>query len=224
MTAAERQQVLGALERLQAKLVQKEEWSHSAAVGSLRGALQSPLFNHILTLQHSIKQLRSQVGRARRQRKGLSQGASSSSPTSRYSAYSHLSSPSTPPLSSLLLLCVYFSFLLLFFLRLFSNSFLLLSSSFLSLISLSFSSSFIHIRLPISYCTSSTSPFSVNLFSPVCCSTINSQIKIMAVTSSGRRPASYSKCCQGQQLVYEDLAPPTVCRLRHQQHRHLEFQ
>lgn len=61
VSLAERQQVLGALERLQAKLVQREEWSHSAAVGSLRGALQSPLFSHILTLQHSIKQLRSQL-------------------------------------------------------------------------------------------------------------------------------------------------------------------
>lgn len=61
VSSGERQQVLGALERLQAKLVQREEWSHSDAVGNLRETLQSPLFSHILTLQHSIKQLRNQV-------------------------------------------------------------------------------------------------------------------------------------------------------------------
>lgn len=58
---AERQQVLGALERLQAKLAQREEWTHSGTVGSLRQTLQSPLFTHILTLQQSIRQLRNQV-------------------------------------------------------------------------------------------------------------------------------------------------------------------
>ncbi|KAM7387821.1 hypothetical protein PAMP_024034 [Pampus punctatissimus] len=57
----ERQQVLGALERLQAKLVQREEWTHSNTLGNLRETLQSPLFSHILTLQHSIKQLRHQL-------------------------------------------------------------------------------------------------------------------------------------------------------------------
>lgn len=61
VSSGERQQVLGALERLQAKLVQREEWTHSDTVGNLRETLQSPLFNHILTLQHSIKQLRNQV-------------------------------------------------------------------------------------------------------------------------------------------------------------------
>ncbi|XP_070689077.1 inaD-like protein [Pempheris klunzingeri] len=61
VSAAERQQVLGALERLQTKLVQREEWTHSDTVGSLRDTLQSPLFTHILTLQHSIKQLRQQL-------------------------------------------------------------------------------------------------------------------------------------------------------------------
>ncbi|XP_068563933.1 inaD-like protein isoform X2 [Cebidichthys violaceus] len=60
-SSAEHQQVLGALERLQAKLVQREEWTHSETVGSLRETLQSPLFSHILTLQHSIKQLRNQL-------------------------------------------------------------------------------------------------------------------------------------------------------------------
>ncbi|XP_068175944.1 inaD-like protein isoform X2 [Antennarius striatus] len=59
--AAEQQQVLGALERLQNKLAQKEEWTHSATMGNLRETLQSPLFNHILTLQHSIKQLKQQL-------------------------------------------------------------------------------------------------------------------------------------------------------------------
>lgn len=62
VSSAERQQVLGALERLQAKLVQREEWTHSEVMGNLRETLQSPLFNHILTLQHSIKQLRNQLG------------------------------------------------------------------------------------------------------------------------------------------------------------------
>ncbi|KAM7012175.1 inaD-like protein isoform 2-T2 [Tautogolabrus adspersus] len=61
VSTAERQQVLGALERLQAKLVQREEWSHSETLGTLRETLQSPLFSHILTLQHSIKQLRHQL-------------------------------------------------------------------------------------------------------------------------------------------------------------------
>ncbi|XP_056269795.1 inaD-like protein isoform X2 [Pseudoliparis swirei] len=62
VSSAERQQVLGALERLQAKLAQREEWTHSETVGNLRETLQSPLFSHILTLQHSIKQLRNQLG------------------------------------------------------------------------------------------------------------------------------------------------------------------
>ncbi|CAF94618.1 unnamed protein product, partial [Tetraodon nigroviridis] len=53
--------VLGALERLQTKLVQREEWSHSGAVGTLRQTLQSPLLSHILTLQQSIRQLRNQL-------------------------------------------------------------------------------------------------------------------------------------------------------------------
>ncbi|RVE74143.1 hypothetical protein OJAV_G00038390 [Oryzias javanicus] len=61
MSSAERQQVLGALERLRAKLVQREEWTHSDRLANLQVALQSPLFSHILTLQHSIKQLRDQL-------------------------------------------------------------------------------------------------------------------------------------------------------------------
>ncbi|XP_061834471.1 inaD-like protein isoform X2 [Nerophis lumbriciformis] len=62
VSPAERQQVLEALERLQSKLVRKEEWSHcSERVGTLKETLQSPLFTHILTLQHSIRQLRNQL-------------------------------------------------------------------------------------------------------------------------------------------------------------------
>ncbi|KAM9831468.1 inaD-like protein [Neosynchiropus ocellatus] len=61
VSSAERQQVLGALERLQAKLVQREEWTHSDILGNLKETLQSPLLNHILTLQHSVKQLRQQL-------------------------------------------------------------------------------------------------------------------------------------------------------------------
>uniref|UniRef100_A0A672T494 PATJ crumbs cell polarity complex component n=1 Tax=Sinocyclocheilus grahami TaxID=75366 RepID=A0A672T494_SINGR len=56
-----RQQVLQALERLQSKLVQREEWTHSDRLGTLKEALQSPLFGHILTLQHSVKQLKDQL-------------------------------------------------------------------------------------------------------------------------------------------------------------------
>uniref|UniRef100_A0A9J8CKW8 PATJ crumbs cell polarity complex component n=1 Tax=Cyprinus carpio carpio TaxID=630221 RepID=A0A9J8CKW8_CYPCA len=56
-----RQQVLQALERLQSKLVQREEWTHSDRLGTLKEALQSPLFSHILTLQHSVKQLKDQL-------------------------------------------------------------------------------------------------------------------------------------------------------------------
>nr|XP_040039864.1 inaD-like protein isoform X2 [Gasterosteus aculeatus aculeatus] len=60
-SSAERQQVVGALERLRAKLVQREDWTHSETLGNLSETLQSPLFSHILTLQHSIQQLRSQL-------------------------------------------------------------------------------------------------------------------------------------------------------------------
>uniref|UniRef100_A0A3B5LJ51 L27 domain-containing protein n=2 Tax=Xiphophorus TaxID=8082 RepID=A0A3B5LJ51_9TELE len=59
-SSAERQQVLAALDRLQNRLVQREEWSLSAALGSLKGALQSPLFGRVLTLQHSVRQLQHQ--------------------------------------------------------------------------------------------------------------------------------------------------------------------
>ncbi|XP_051979504.1 inaD-like protein isoform X2 [Xyrauchen texanus] len=61
VSASERQQVLQALERLQSKLVQREELTHSDRLGTLKEALQSPLFGHILTLQHSVKQLKDQL-------------------------------------------------------------------------------------------------------------------------------------------------------------------
>ncbi|XP_037553698.1 inaD-like protein [Nematolebias whitei] len=61
VSSVDRQQVLGALERLQSKLIQREEWTHSETLGNLRETLQSPLFSHILTLQHSIKHLRNQL-------------------------------------------------------------------------------------------------------------------------------------------------------------------
>uniref|UniRef100_A0A8D3DZS6 PATJ crumbs cell polarity complex component n=1 Tax=Scophthalmus maximus TaxID=52904 RepID=A0A8D3DZS6_SCOMX len=41
--------------------VQREEWTHSDSLGNLKETLQSPLFNHILTLQHSINLLRHQL-------------------------------------------------------------------------------------------------------------------------------------------------------------------
>uniref|UniRef100_A0AAY4AWD1 PATJ crumbs cell polarity complex component n=1 Tax=Denticeps clupeoides TaxID=299321 RepID=A0AAY4AWD1_9TELE len=53
--------VLQALDRLQAKLSQREEWTHIERLGALKDALQSPLLSHILTLQHSIKQLKEQL-------------------------------------------------------------------------------------------------------------------------------------------------------------------
>ncbi|XP_071198674.1 inaD-like protein [Salvelinus alpinus] len=61
VSTVERQQILQALERLQAKMAQREEWTHSERLGVLRDALQSPLLGHILTLQHSIKQLKDQL-------------------------------------------------------------------------------------------------------------------------------------------------------------------
>ncbi|KAK7889398.1 hypothetical protein WMY93_024958 [Mugilogobius chulae] len=60
VSSLERQQLVAALDRLQSKLVQREEWTHSDNMRNLKETLQSPLFNHILTLQCSIKQLRHQ--------------------------------------------------------------------------------------------------------------------------------------------------------------------
>ncbi|XP_058257347.1 inaD-like protein isoform X3 [Hemibagrus wyckioides] len=61
VSSAERQQVLQAVERLQSKLAQREEWTHSERLGTLKEALQSPLLNRILTLQHSLRQLKDQL-------------------------------------------------------------------------------------------------------------------------------------------------------------------
>ncbi|KAB5559141.1 hypothetical protein PHYPO_G00025550 [Pangasianodon hypophthalmus] len=61
VSATERQQVLQAVERLQSKLAQREEWTHSERLGALKEALQSPLLGRILTLQHSLKQLKDQL-------------------------------------------------------------------------------------------------------------------------------------------------------------------
>ncbi|XP_028855679.1 inaD-like protein isoform X3 [Denticeps clupeoides] len=61
VSTLERQKVLQALDRLQAKLSQREEWTHIERLGALKDALQSPLLSHILTLQHSIKQLKEQL-------------------------------------------------------------------------------------------------------------------------------------------------------------------
>ncbi|KAF4083191.1 hypothetical protein AMELA_G00137170 [Ameiurus melas] len=61
VSATEQQQVLQAVERLQSKLAQREEWTHSERLGALKEALQSPLLGRILTLQHSLKQLKDQL-------------------------------------------------------------------------------------------------------------------------------------------------------------------
>ncbi|CAN9500848.1 unnamed protein product [Ophioblennius macclurei] len=52
----EHEPVLMALQRLQAKLLQREEWTHVALLGSLLHTLKSPLLANIVTLQHSIQQ------------------------------------------------------------------------------------------------------------------------------------------------------------------------
>ncbi|KAM4548350.1 inaD-like protein isoform 2-T4 [Odontesthes bonariensis] len=98
--AAERQQVLAALERLQNKLVQREEWTHSDTLGNLRQTLQSPLFGHILNLQHSIRQLRTQLS-------GSPPDSCSDFSFSKrgqliMSAIDPTNSSATPPLSSIL--------------------------------------------------------------------------------------------------------------------------
>ncbi|MBN3322832.1 INADL protein, partial [Atractosteus spatula] len=63
VSASERQQVLQALERLQSKLKDRDDRTHSERLGALRDALRSPLLGHVLTLQHSIKQLKEQLNR-----------------------------------------------------------------------------------------------------------------------------------------------------------------
>ncbi|KFP66760.1 InaD-like [Cariama cristata] len=59
--AADKQQVLQILDRLQAKLCEKRDSRHNENLTVLRNTLRSPLFNQILTLQQSIKQLKEQL-------------------------------------------------------------------------------------------------------------------------------------------------------------------
>uniref|UniRef100_A0A8C6JPQ3 Uncharacterized protein n=1 Tax=Melopsittacus undulatus TaxID=13146 RepID=A0A8C6JPQ3_MELUD len=58
---ADKQQVLQILDRLQAKLREKRDSQHAENLTLLRNTLRSPLFNQILTLQQSIKQLKEQL-------------------------------------------------------------------------------------------------------------------------------------------------------------------
>ncbi|XP_066480692.1 inaD-like protein [Tiliqua scincoides] len=59
--AADKQQVLRILERLQMKLHERGDTSQSDNLTFLYNTLKNPLFNQILTLQHSIKQLKEQL-------------------------------------------------------------------------------------------------------------------------------------------------------------------
>ncbi|XP_062437748.1 inaD-like protein isoform X2 [Rhea pennata] len=59
--AADKQQVLQILDRLQTKLHEKRDAPHNENLTVLRNTLRSPLFNQILTLQQSIKQLKEQL-------------------------------------------------------------------------------------------------------------------------------------------------------------------
>ncbi|NXC43209.1 INADL protein, partial [Penelope pileata] len=59
--AADKQQVLQIIDRLQAKLHEKRDAQHNENLTVLRNTLRSPLFNQILTLQQSIKQLKDQL-------------------------------------------------------------------------------------------------------------------------------------------------------------------
>ncbi|XP_072199796.1 inaD-like protein isoform X1 [Excalfactoria chinensis] len=59
--AADKQQVLQIIDRLQAKLCEKRDVQHNENLSVLRNTLRSPLFNQILTLQQSIKQLKDQL-------------------------------------------------------------------------------------------------------------------------------------------------------------------
>ncbi|NWW89608.1 INADL protein, partial [Rhynochetos jubatus] len=58
---ADKQQVLQILDRLQAKLRERRDSQHNENLTVLRNTLRSPLFNQILTLQQSIKQLKEQL-------------------------------------------------------------------------------------------------------------------------------------------------------------------
>ncbi|XP_026574329.1 inaD-like protein [Pseudonaja textilis] len=58
---ADKQQILKILERLLMKLHEKGDTSHSDNLAFLYNTLKNPLFNHVLTLQQSIKQLKEQL-------------------------------------------------------------------------------------------------------------------------------------------------------------------
>ncbi|XP_028300199.1 inaD-like protein isoform X2 [Gouania willdenowi] len=77
----EQQQVVEALERLQSKLVRREEWSSCSTLRMLRDVLQSPLMGTILHLTHAVRQL------------------SSPPPSSRKSQLIHISTNGSPPLA-----------------------------------------------------------------------------------------------------------------------------
>ena len=53
--------MLQIIDRPQAKLREKRDVQHNENLSVLRNTLRSPLFNQILTLQQSIKQLKDQV-------------------------------------------------------------------------------------------------------------------------------------------------------------------
>ncbi|XP_053099210.1 inaD-like protein isoform X2 [Hemicordylus capensis] len=59
--SADKQQVLRILERLQVKLLERGDTSQSDNLAFLYNTLKNPLFNQMLTLQHSIKQLKEQL-------------------------------------------------------------------------------------------------------------------------------------------------------------------
>ncbi|XP_040264025.1 inaD-like protein isoform X2 [Bufo bufo] len=63
MVSVDKQKVLQITDRLQKKLKDKGELSHHEKMCILRDTLASPLFNQILTVQQSIKQLKEQLNR-----------------------------------------------------------------------------------------------------------------------------------------------------------------
>ncbi|KAG2463665.1 INADL protein, partial [Polypterus senegalus] len=63
MSASEKHRALQALERLVAKLKEKGDGAHSEKLARFHETLKSPMLGQILTLQHSIKQLKEQLNR-----------------------------------------------------------------------------------------------------------------------------------------------------------------
>nr|XP_014352293.1 PREDICTED: inaD-like protein [Latimeria chalumnae] len=59
----DKQHVLQAIDRLKTKLREKGDTSQTEKLNILHDTVQSPLFNQILTIQHSIKQLKEQLNR-----------------------------------------------------------------------------------------------------------------------------------------------------------------